>query len=159
MLSNNEIEEISTSLRSMLNSEGFGWLLLQVEEEILRGREQIVSVKEINLNKAYLEAMEKKSIGSEKFVIAEAYTQQEELQLLINAVRKGICEPYRMVDATADTFRQIIGGKLEFVLVPERSDNEVVISVGQFQLLKEKALALSNLLSEIEKEMSDANKK
>jgi hypothetical protein len=64
-----------------------------------------------------------------------------------------------MVDATADTFRQIIGGKLEFVLVPERSDNEVVISVGQFQLLKEKALALSNLLSEIEKEMSDANKK
>ena len=157
MLSQEEIKNISASLRKMLNEHGFDWLLVQVEDEIVRGREQTVSVKEINLNETYFEVIDKKSImGNEKFVIAEAYSLEDELQLLLAAIHKGICEPFQMANSVLDFVSISLEGKPEFVLVPERSGEQIVISAGQLQLLNEKSLKLFNLVREIENELNNA---
>lgn len=141
----------------MLKENGFDWVLAQVEDEILRGREQTVSVKEIDLNEAYFDVLEKKSISNEKFVIAEAYSIEEELQLLLNAIAKGICEPYQMANSALDFISTSVEGKPEFILASERPGEEVSISAGQLQLLREKALKLSELIREIQNDLNNAN--
>ena len=92
-MTNDEVSTVYNALREYLIRNNFGWIVTQVDEEILRGKSLTKSIKEIGLNKMFLDAIENKKALAKEVVVSESYSISEQLGILIDGIEIGITDP------------------------------------------------------------------
>src|SRR5580658_3792 len=89
MLSDLEAKEAYNEILEILSRSNLSWIVLQVQEEVSRGKVITKSLKDISINDTNQRLLEnefKVAKSMEKLSISETYSGKEQLSILLNAV-------------------------------------------------------------------------
>lgn len=154
-MNNNELLEIKTHLIKLLEQNRCKWIVDQWQEEILRGKFSAKSFKELKkyasddvLNQ--IAVVQKGYSAKENLVYSEPYSPQEEVDLLIESIEKGLINTFDIAEATIKSLPD--GADIQFNDEFD-AQNKVKIDLRHLSSFTISRGKLSSLLHELKREI------
>lgn len=156
-MTDQEFKDISAVLVKSLEQSSFNWIVQEWKEEIVRGKPTSKSISELkhsldDSSLTQLAVVQKGYSARESIVYSEPYAAKEELQILVEAIERGVHDTHIVAQGI---FNSLLSNSQEIDFSDDADGSSgVKISMKDLSSLEVYRKRLKLLLDELKKEIN-----